>query len=90
MVLNLSDRLQSALGEIRALEEMLQNTEATLCARLRMQQGEDSDLYSSEARTWTATSPDRGRPEYQIVESHPSGRTPPQSSSTAASSRSRS
>ena len=44
MVLNLSDRLQSALGEIRALEEMLQNTEATLRACLRMQQGEDSDL----------------------------------------------
>ena len=59
MVLNLSDRLQSALGEIRALEEMLRNTEATLRARLRMQQGEDSDLYSSEARTWTATSLDQ-------------------------------
>ena len=90
MALNLSDRLQSALGEIRALEEMLRNTEATLRARLRMQQGEDSDLYSSEACTWIATSPDRGRPEYQIVESHPSGHTPPLSSSSAASSRSRS
>ena len=63
MVLNLSDRLQSALGEIRALKEMLRDTEATLRARLRMQQGEDSDLYSSEACAWTATSPDRGRPK---------------------------
>ena len=89
MVLNLSGRLHSALGEIRALEEMLRNTEATLRAHQRMQQGDDSDLYSSEDRTWTATSPDRGRPRYRIVEHHPSGRTPPQSSSSAASSRSR-
>ena len=37
MVLNLSGRLQSSLGEICALEEMLRDTEATLRARLRMQ-----------------------------------------------------
>ena len=88
MNLNLSGRLQSALGEIHALEERLQDTEVTLRARMRVQQGEDSDLYSSGICTWTATSLDCGHPEYQIVESYPTGRTPPQSSPSDEGSRS--
>ena len=65
--MDLSTRLQSALREIRFLEEKLKDTEATLRAHIRIREGEASDLYSSDARTWTATTPDRSPPRYRIV-----------------------
>ena len=77
----MSTRLQSALEENRVVENRLKDIEATLRARILVNHGEPSDLYSYEIRTSTATSPDRKQEEHPLVESHPTGRTPSPSSS---------
>ena len=76
-----SDRITALQGEIRTLRDRLATTEASYRARLRVQDGEASDLYTSDRETWTATSPDHTPEEHPPVESHPTGRTPSPSGS---------
>ena len=45
--------------ENHTLCKRLRDTESTLRAHIRMRTGEDSDIYSSNIKTWTATSPAR-------------------------------
>ena len=81
LVMTLSDRVIEAQEEIQVLRKRLLDTEASFRARLRVQDGEASDLHTSDRETWTATSPDRAPEEHPPVESHPTGRTPSPSGS---------
>ena len=81
IVVDQSDRITELQGEIRTLRNRLADTEASYRARLRVQDGEASDLHTSDRETWTATSPDRAPEEHPPVESHPTGRTPSPSGS---------
>jgi hypothetical protein len=50
-----SDHLLAAQREIHYLHTQLANIEDTLCAHQRMQARQDSDFYSLDQDTWTAT-----------------------------------
>jgi hypothetical protein len=72
--LDLSDSLVIAQREIYYLRTRLADTEDTLRTHQRMQAGQDSDFYSSDQVTWTATSSRVGTSEEMLVDSHlPSG-----------------
>jgi hypothetical protein len=67
--LDLSDHLLTTQGEIHHLRNQLEDIEDTLCARQRMQDGQDSDFYSSDQDTWTATSSRVGTSDKTPVDS---------------------
>jgi hypothetical protein len=72
--LDLSDCLLATQREIHYLRTRLADPEETLCARQRMQAGQDSDFYSLDQDTWTVTSSEVGTGEEPPVDSRlPSG-----------------
>jgi hypothetical protein len=68
--LDLSDRLLAAQREIHYLRTRLADTVDTLCGHERMQAGQDSDFYTSNQDTWTATSSEVGTGEVPPIDSH--------------------
>jgi hypothetical protein len=56
VVVELSTHLLIAQHEIETLRAQLQNADTTIRGYRRMVEGQASDLYASDADTWTATS----------------------------------
>jgi hypothetical protein len=56
MTVELSTRLLTAQHEIKTLCIQLRSANATIRGYMRMVEGQASDLYASDANTWTATS----------------------------------
>jgi hypothetical protein len=69
LTLDLSDCLLAAQREINYLRIRLADIEDTPHACQRMQAGQDSDYYSSDQDTWTATSSGVGTSEELPVDS---------------------
>jgi hypothetical protein len=69
--LDLSDHLPAAQREIHSLCTRLSDTEDTLRAHQRIQDGQDSDFYSSDQDTCTTASSGVGTSEESPVDSRP-------------------
>jgi hypothetical protein len=74
VMVELSTRLLAAQHEIETLRIQLRNADATIRGYMRMVEGQDSDLYTSDTDTWTATSSVQSLGKEPPVSSHsPSG-----------------
>jgi hypothetical protein len=66
----MSTRLQTAQQEIQKLRDQLRVSDATVRSYERMVAGEASDLYASNACTWSATSSGPGAKDEPVVDNH--------------------
>jgi hypothetical protein len=74
VAVELSTRLLTAQHEIETLRAQLQKADATIRDYMRMVEGQASDLYASDADTWTTTSSVQSLGKEPTVGSHsPSG-----------------
>jgi hypothetical protein len=74
VTVELSTRLLAARREIETLRIQLRNADATIQGYMGMVDGQDSDLFTSDMDTWSATSSIQGSGKEPAVDSHsPSG-----------------
>jgi hypothetical protein len=74
VAVDLSTHLLTAQHEIETLCTQLRNTDATIRGYRWMVDGQASDLYASDADTWTTTSSVQSLGKEPVVSSHsPSG-----------------
>jgi hypothetical protein len=70
VAVELSTHLLTAQHEIETLRTQLRNTDATIRGHMRMVEGQDSDLYTSNTDTWIATFSVQSSSKEPAVSSH--------------------
>jgi hypothetical protein len=70
MMVELSTYSLAAQREIKTLRIQLWNADATICAYIKMVDGQASDLYASDMDTWSTISSIQGSGKELAVDNH--------------------